>query len=276
MRTHSDGVSDVASRPPRQVTSAGEDPARGGVASDLERAIGEARRSTERALMAHARSRDEAMLASATKLDRGLRSVLGEFAAQAERSLGVVVSADLVGDGPPLPTDETYARCRVLYAPDGLDAALSESDYDGVRCEVKVSSAHLPTMMVVDRRLAVLQDRATRHVALVVRAPALVAAVHAFFNEAWGRALPLTTYLRQRELLEMHETHQVLECLASGLTDARAAETLEMSLRTYHRRLAALKRSLGASSRFEVGARMAQCSVARHSPRVPALLSGSR
>ncbi len=47
----------------------------------------------------------------------------------------------------------------------------------------------------------------------------------------------------------------VLDALNEGWTDETAARALGVSLRTYRRRVAELMTALGASSRFQAGAR---------------------
>ncbi|MGH2602897.1 MAG: response regulator transcription factor, partial [Dehalococcoidia bacterium] len=53
-------------------------------------------------------------------------------------------------------------------------------------------------------------------------------------------------------------TQQVLRLLDAGYKDDAAARQLGMSVRTYRRHVAEIMRSLGATSRFQAGARAAE------------------
>jgi len=54
------------------------------------------------------------------------------------------------------------------------------------------------------------------------------------------------------------EESSILALLAEGLTDDVIARRLSISMRTYRRRVQALMLKLGATSRFQAGARAAQ------------------
>ncbi len=76
----------------------------------------------------------------------------------------------------------------------------------------------------------------------------------AVFNQVWGQSVSLADYERTYgELWAV--APRILELLGSGAPDAGAARAMGVSLRTYRRRVDDLMATLGASSRFQAGAR---------------------
>ncbi|MEV6823919.1 LuxR C-terminal-related transcriptional regulator [Amycolatopsis sp. NPDC051102] len=104
----------------------------------------------------------------------------------------------------------------------------------------------LPTWLAVVDSIAVVfpqrQDRT------VLRAPAVLAVVVWAFQQA-RPAPPPGVVPPQLSQLEV----RILRCLSAGLKDEQAARRLEISVRTYRRRVTALCDRLHASSRFEAG-----------------------
>jgi DNA-binding CsgD family transcriptional regulator len=91
------------------------------------------------------------------------------------------------------------------------------------------------------------QDRPERE-RTVLRAPAVLAVAAWAFHQA--RPAPsFDVTLPQLSPLEV----RILRCLSAGLKDEQAARRLEISVRTYRRRVTALCERLDASSRFEAG-----------------------
>ncbi|MDT7788025.1 MAG: hypothetical protein QOF58_6444, partial [Pseudonocardiales bacterium] len=82
--------------------------------------------------------------------------------------------------------------------------------------------------------------------------PHLVQGIQSLFEAAWHGATDLASY--QARFTELG-AREILEQLASGCKDETAARALGVSLRTYRRRVAELMDVLGASSRFQAGAR---------------------
>ena len=61
--------------------------------------------------------------------------------------------------------------------------------------------------------------------------------------------------LRLDRSLRGAQTRRILEQLCAGRTDDVAAREIDVSLRTYRRHVADIMRELGATSRFQAGAR---------------------
>ncbi len=119
----------------------------------------------------------------------------------------------------------------------------------------------LPTKLIMaDQTLAVVptDDMLAAEVAYVVRLPpALLAALDALFEHEWSRAVPLVAGPRPSpEQLDRpdEKTRALLSLLAGGLTDEAVSRALGWSARTTQRRIAALLKELGVTTRFQAGA----------------------
>ena len=153
---------------------------------------------------------------------------------------------------------------RTLYSRDALAwpgrfqqdilASCSTGEHARVR-------ANLPTKLVLaDDALAVVPitvDETAAASAFVIRSPSLLAALAALFEHEWSRAVPLVAGPRRSpDQLDQpdEKTRALLSLLAGGLTDEAVARALGWSARTTQRRIAALLKELGVSTRFQAGA----------------------
>jgi DNA-binding CsgD family transcriptional regulator len=109
--------------------------------------------------------------------------------------------------------------------------------------------ADLPMRMVlVDHRAALLS--LDPEAAVLLRSPALVAALHTYFDLLWERAIRL-----DGEDTGLSETlHQVLRLLVTGMTDVAIARRLGISERTVRRHVVALQQRLQAGNRVALAA----------------------
>lgn len=74
------------------------------------------------------------------------------------------------------------------------------------------------------------------------------------FETIWDSALPVSRErLHASRMLDSVE-QEILELLATGLTDESIARLLGVSLRTIQRKVQGIQRSVGATSRFQLGA----------------------
>jgi hypothetical protein len=116
---------------------------------------------------------------------------------------------------------------------------------------VRITTVELTEALVVDRRVAILAGDGSF---TVVWIPNVVAGVHTLLDTAWKDATDLAEYERDYgEVCSL--APRMLELLGSGATDGVAARSMGLSLRTYRRRVAQLLTTLGATSRFQAGAR---------------------
>lgn len=119
--------------------------------------------------------------------------------------------------------------------------------------EIRISP-HAPRgLLIVDGIAAVACDNPVSNMAdcTQTRSKAVITLLQQFADIAWRTSLGLeaSTTVNQGARLD------VLHHLCSGHKDEVSARLLNMSLRTYRRHVADLLKMLGASSRFEAGAR---------------------
>jgi len=117
-------------------------------------------------------------------------------------------------------------------------------------------------LYLVDRRHAVLplqREPASVESAVVVHAPALLAALSTLFEGLWERALPmqLPADPAQPGRRAGVDEHRLVTLLLSGLTDEAIARQLALGYRTVQRHIAALMTRLGAHTRFQAGVQAA-------------------
>ncbi|WP_103349454.1 helix-turn-helix transcriptional regulator [Amycolatopsis sp. CA-128772] len=117
------------------------------------------------------------------------------------------------------------------------------ADLPGV--EVRILPGLTTWLAVVDSTAVVFPQRQDR---TVLRAPGVLAVAIWAFQQA-RPAPPSGAVPPQLSQLEV----RILRCLSAGLKDEQAARRLDISVRTYRRRVTALCDRLHASSRFEAG-----------------------
>jgi hypothetical protein len=146
---------------------------------------------------------------------------------------------------------------RKIYQPGVLfDPALAEHlrfiAASGAR--IRITEREINETILLDRRIAIVAgDRVgDARGYTVVSSPALVQGIQSLFEAAWHDATDVASY--QARFTELG-AREILEQLASGCKDETAARALGVGLRTYRRRVAELMELLGASSRFQAGAR---------------------
>lgn len=117
--------------------------------------------------------------------------------------------------------------------------------------EVRTLPGLTTWLAVIDATAVVLPKRHDRagQERTVSRSPAVLAVANWAFQHADPAPSPNGGALTQLSQLEV----RILRCLSAGLKDEQAARRLEISVRTYRRRVTALCDQLHASSRFEAG-----------------------
>ncbi|WP_290058010.1 DNA-binding response regulator [Amycolatopsis solani] len=146
---------------------------------------------------------------------------------------------------------------RKMYLPGVLfDPALADHlrfmATHGAR--IRITEREVNETILLDRRIAIVAGDEVGGVRgyTVVSNPGLVQGIQSLFEAAWAGATDLESY--QARFTELG-AREILEQLASGCKDETAARALGVGLRTYRRRVAELMDILGASSRFQAGAR---------------------
>jgi hypothetical protein len=121
---------------------------------------------------------------------------------------------------------------------------------------VRVGTEDLNETILLDRRVAILAGDMAHGLRTfsVITSPQVVQGVSALFEVAWNAASDLAVH--DATLVDLRPlAPRILTALNEGWTDETAARALGLSLRTYRRRVAELMSALGATSRFQAGAR---------------------
>ncbi|OXM74221.1 MULTISPECIES: helix-turn-helix transcriptional regulator [Amycolatopsis] len=155
--------------------------------------------------------------------------------------------------------DLTGRSVRKLYRPASLlqpggVAHLRERERMGAR--IRITLDEINETIVLDRKVAILAGDASggERGYSVVTSPEVIGSVTGLFNAAWRAGTELAIYDTEfREVRAL--APRILDELASGSKDETAARALGLSVRTYRRRVAELMAALGATSRFQAGAR---------------------
>jgi sugar-specific transcriptional regulator TrmB/DNA-binding CsgD family transcriptional regulator len=156
-------------------------------------------------------------------------------------------------------------RVRAIYASEALNLDGKADDIRDLsgRGEQARVVPYVPLKMVlVDRRAAVIpltaRAESVRTTAVVVWQSRLCDALIELFEATWERATPVFSHLVGGDA-EMEATdRELLSLLNAGMKDETIARQLGLSERTIRRRVADLLSELGATSRFQAGARAAE------------------
>ncbi|ATE57583.1 MULTISPECIES: response regulator transcription factor [Actinosynnema] len=121
---------------------------------------------------------------------------------------------------------------------------------------VRLSRHEVNETILLDDRVAILAGDRSRGPRgyTVVTEPQLLSGITSLFEAAWESGDELSEHAGAMAELRA-VAPGVADALNRGWTDDAAARELGMSVRTYRRRVAELMAALGASSRFQAGAR---------------------
>ncbi|MFF8829444.1 DNA-binding response regulator [Streptomyces sp. NPDC015131] len=169
------------------------------------------------------------------------------------------VALALLGRGPGYGSVRAAAReglqIRLLCSPAvARSAAFREALAGSPGCVVRVAECVLNEAVVLDDSVAVvwLDSKGADRSVSVVQDPASVSALAGLFGVVWNGA---TAWGDSASRARSATGQRILEALRDGRTDEAAARELSIPLRTYRRYVAEIMRELGASSRFQAGAR---------------------
>ncbi|MFR9795077.1 LuxR C-terminal-related transcriptional regulator [Streptomyces sp. MS06] len=126
--------------------------------------------------------------------------------------------------------------------------------------EVRTAPSIPQDLLVVCRRLAVVSAGryADEPLLSVVGEPIGVRMIGGLFEAVWAGALPLEGHDRVDGMVLDDVKRAILHLMAEGAKDEMIARRLGVSLRTCRRHVAEILANLGASSRFQAGARAAR------------------
>ncbi|MEU4395568.1 LuxR C-terminal-related transcriptional regulator [Kribbella sp. NPDC023855] len=151
---------------------------------------------------------------------------------------------------------------RELCTPDFLaDPRGTRAVRTAIEAGMEVRTAqHLPArMLIVDDHFALVGlDPTGTSGALLVRSPALIAALTQYYDQLWSAATPVVAASAVRSgpnSEQLGETErEVLSLLVHGLKDEAIARHLGLSVRTVRRHIATLMDFVDAPTRFAAGA----------------------
>ncbi|MBL3669018.1 helix-turn-helix transcriptional regulator [Streptomyces sp. M2CJ-2] len=194
-------------------------------------------------------SMDEATQACTTEV---LTVQPGGIRREAELSEGLHRATALRGRG---------VRMRDLYTHvarhgQGLHTYL---ELMGDAVEARTLDEVIERLILFDRTVAFIPANSERTMALELRHPALVLYLGTVFERLWRLAIPLTAPLPDTGIEGIsHRERSIAALLAEGHQDAVIAERLGISVRTCRAHIARLSETLGATSRTQLGVRIAQ------------------
>lgn len=197
---------------------------------------------------------------------KSLANAYSDIQYRARRSIEVF---DRGSDKPDAAGTETVRRdalergvnYRVVYDP---SAFKRESCAPMARASTALPESSARVSSVVPARLVIRDgeeslifsaaDRSSEVLGVRIHSPWFAALLKDTFEAIWGSALPLPTDRVASSPLLSSEEQEILRLLATGLTDESIARLLGVSLRTVQRKVQAIQRSFGATSRFQLGA----------------------
>jgi hypothetical protein len=146
----------------------------------------------------------------------------------------------------------------VIYQADAArapDVLRYLTDFAAAGAKVRVARRVTHRTIIVDRQTVVVAVHPDSMGVpfLIVREPALVHNFREQFAALWKSAYSVG--VKPEDSLADESVREILAILKSGVTDEVAARQLGVSDRTIRRRVAAVLDLLGASSRFEAGAK---------------------
>jgi DNA-binding CsgD family transcriptional regulator len=159
------------------------------------------------------------------------------------------------------------ARAAVLFTREAMTSPESAQwvlEVAAGVAAVRIYGAALPTMAIVDGRVALVAVDGGTQLA-IVREPVAVQAMQTLHSAIWESATDLAEVCDvDMSWAEEPMTRRVLGMLGSGRTDEVAARELNLSVRTYRRHVAELMTRIHARSRFHAGLRVARLGLDHH------------
>ncbi|WP_431044234.1 DNA-binding response regulator [Streptomyces sp. P1-3] len=232
-------------------------------ADTIDRTLREVRALIESTVAEHRARRSRASLVTGVGVEEAaIRAAAEQVAEQARRTVEVVLPA----------ATGRVAAVHTLLAQvvAGLDPAIAvrvlctqtPPDWGG-RGEVRHARVPLPTLVIADRRCALVctDSAASGRRTAVVADPAVVRALFSLFTSVWGGAVPATGPFDFGSRARADMVRRVLERLRDGVTDEAAARELAVSVRTYRRYVTGILEMLGANSRFQAGVRATELGI---------------
>lgn len=173
--------------------------------------------------------------------------------------------------GNSLPTSQT--RVRSIVAPEMLSGQSLEhlDDLQDRGWQIRSSTAAERKLVVVNRSVALIDISGTEQFrdpeGVWISDPDVLRPVIKHFEKLWHLSTPLTAPAKAPQPTPQDSRFtprqvRVLELLSEGLTDDQISRELGVSSRSIRSEVAAIRKVLGAQSRFQAGLRYAQLKAA--------------
>lgn len=149
---------------------------------------------------------------------------------------------------------------RVIYGPSAFAAGSSSPMISGLdlpKASMRVSSLVPARLLVRDSEEALVFNApgpTGESVGVRVRSAWFAGFLLETFDTIWDSALPADRERLHTSRMLNNAEQEILQLLATGLTDESIARSLGVSLRTIQRKVQGIQRSVGATSRFQLGA----------------------
>ena len=149
---------------------------------------------------------------------------------------------------------------RVVYGPSAFVSGAISPMISGLglpKASMRVSSLVPARLIVRDSEEALVvtaSGPSDEPIGVRVRSAWFAGFLLDTFETIWDSALPASQERLQASRMLNSAEQEILQLLATGLTDESIARSLGVSLRTIQRKVQGIQRSVGATSRFQLGA----------------------
>ena len=238
------------------------------VADDLERALLRARELIDTTMFEHRRRSSERRVAVESSDDAMLSEMTERVVSQASSVISIIMpehstvaATAWAAALSQKPGDRPASVVRLLCAPSVVSSpAVATSGWRARGFDIRVTDGFLQDAVIVDDQCVLVRSELTptgRQLS-VVRESVVVQAFTSMFVGVWRAGSAPVNGVLVDEGTHSGLTWLVLQHLRDGSTDEVASREVQVSLRTYRRRVAEIMRVLGADSRFQAGARAAE------------------
>jgi DNA-binding CsgD family transcriptional regulator len=146
-------------------------------------------------------------------------------------------------------------KWRAIYGTDSVAPTTTPGGIDAIaQCggQVRLLPRISMNMGLADEAVAVVQLTAGAAGALLIQSSVIVGALREYFELLWERAIPFGDATGSPGQLPPTQA-RILNLLVQGLSDDAIADRMDSSLTTVRRQVTAIRESLGARTRFELG-----------------------
>jgi sugar-specific transcriptional regulator TrmB len=235
---------------------------------ELERSLLEVRALIETTVAKHrSRSREKGLIAILPQDYEVVLDHAQQLIADADHSIDIVHARQRGSDEQTGRTERELisgarqgVAVRLLTSPDLMDEEFA-AEQIGSQRPVAIRITRIPPLqaLIADRETAlVVAHSAVGRRASLIRVPEVMRTLATLFDNVWAHAVPAGERLFFGDRRRAELARRILGALHTSVTDEVAAREQGISVRTYRRHVADIMALLGATSRFQAGARAAE------------------